>query len=275
MDQPSKSQTHLLECGHNANLARLSARWLEQLKRSHKTGKINVRNSFCTRSTALNNTTYLLAFMWTWTKLKSSLHLATRWHMYQLGWSKLHSWVERKSEHSQWWFELQMMENYCHFKTYTKGRHRSLVHPNLRHLINTGTLLKFSGTHIYWSNMMTMKTFVNNILAPYFDAKWLALGLLPTQKALWQIDVWLVHQSEEFQGWMLANYTNIILDFIPGGCKGLYQPCNVGIQQPFKHSVKWSYHESVVEEMLKRMNEDLPFLTMDKCIKVLQDQSVK
>ncbi|KAF8227693.1 hypothetical protein L208DRAFT_1295315, partial [Tricholoma matsutake] len=101
------------------------------------------------------------------------------------------------------------------------------------------------------------------------------LGLLPTQKALWQIDVWLVHQSEEFQGWMLANYTNIILDFIPGGCKGLYQPCNVGIQQPFKHSVKWSYHESVVEEMLKRMNEDLPFLTMDKCIKVLQDQSVK
>jgi hypothetical protein len=147
--------------------------------------------------------------------------------------------------------------------------------PHYNDLINTGALLEFSGTHTYWSNMTTMKTFVNNILAPYFDAKRLALGLPPTQKALWQIDVWSVHRSEEFRSWMLANYTNIILDFVPGGCTGLHQPCDVGIQRPFKHSVKRSYHESVVEEMLKRMNEDLPFLTVDKRIKVLRDRSVK
>jgi hypothetical protein len=102
--------------------------------------------------------------------------------------------------------------------------------PHYDDLINTGTLLEFSGTHTYWSNMMTMKTFVDNILTPYFDAKQLTLELPLMQKALWQIDVWLVHQSKKFRGWMLANYTNIILDFVPGGCTGLHQPCNVGIQ---------------------------------------------
>jgi hypothetical protein len=70
--------------------------------------------------------------------------------------------------------------------------------PHYDDMINTGTFLEFSGTHTYWLNMTTIKTFVDNILTPYFDAKQLALGLLPTQKALWQIDVWSVHQSEEF-----------------------------------------------------------------------------
>ncbi|KAF8800178.1 hypothetical protein BYT27DRAFT_7038673, partial [Phlegmacium glaucopus] len=93
--------------------------------------------------------------------------------------------------------------------------------PHYDDMISAGMLLEFSGTQTYWSNMTTMKSFVNNILAPYFDAKRVALHLPPTQKALWQIDVWSVHRSKEFRGWMSANHNNIILDFVPGGCTGL------------------------------------------------------
>ncbi|KAF8800177.1 hypothetical protein BYT27DRAFT_7020503, partial [Phlegmacium glaucopus] len=35
------------------------------------------------------------------------------------------------------------------------------------------------------------------------------------------------------------------------------------------------YHESVVGEMLEQMSENLPFLTVDKRIKVLRDRSIK
>ncbi|KAF8805766.1 hypothetical protein BYT27DRAFT_7103744 [Phlegmacium glaucopus] len=60
-------------------------------------------------------------------------------------------------------------------------------------VMSAGMLLEHSGTATYWSNMATMHSFVNNILAPYFARKRALLNLPPTQKALWQIDVWSVH----------------------------------------------------------------------------------
>jgi hypothetical protein len=122
-------------------------------------------------------------------------------------------------------------------------------------VMNAGMLLEHSGTGMYWSNMATMHSFVNNILAPYFVSKRALLGLPSTQKALWQIDVWSVHRSKEFHRWMSQNHNNIILDYVPGGCTGLHQPCDVGMQRPFKHSVKRSYHESIIQDMLRRIEK--------------------
>ncbi|KAF8808294.1 hypothetical protein BYT27DRAFT_7057706, partial [Phlegmacium glaucopus] len=85
-------------------------------------------------------------------------------------------------------------------------------------VMSAGMLLEHSGTVTYWSNMATMHSFVDNILAPYFARKRALLNLPPTQKALWQINVWSVHRSKEFRKWMSDNHDNIILDFIPGGC---------------------------------------------------------
>jgi hypothetical protein len=75
-----------------------------------------------------------------------------------------------------------------------------------------------------------MRSFVDNILAPYFDNKKLKLHLPPCQKVLWQINVWSVHRSNEFRNWMKEYHPWIILDFVPGGCTGVHQPCDVGIQ---------------------------------------------
>jgi hypothetical protein len=117
-----------------------------------------------------------------------------------------------------------------------------------------------------------MKTFVIHILNPYFSATRIELGLSPDHKALWQIDVWSVHRSKEFRAWMKKNYENIIVDFVPGGCTGVAQPCDVGIQRPFKQSLKRSYHEAVVNEVLECMAKNKP-VAIDKGIKKIRDRA--
>ena len=61
--------------------------------------------------------------------------------------------------------------------------------PKFKDLIDAGFLLQESGTTTYWSNIQTMKDFVNKILAPYFNKIKAELNLLPSQKSLWTIDV--------------------------------------------------------------------------------------
>jgi hypothetical protein len=49
-----------------------------------------------------------------------------------------------------------------------------------------------SGNDTYWSTIGTMKSYVANILAPYFESHQQQLGL-PNQFCIWQIDCWSVH----------------------------------------------------------------------------------
>ncbi|KAF8231623.1 hypothetical protein L208DRAFT_1276086 [Tricholoma matsutake] len=100
-----------------------------------------------------------------------------------------------------------------------------------------------------------MGSFVNKILAQYFDEEKIALHLPLSQKALWSIDVWSVHRSDEFQNWMKKMHPTIILDFIPGGCTGVAQPCDVGIQRPWKLSIKRSYHEDIISEIVDQLKD--------------------
>lgn len=132
--------------------------------------------------------------------------------------------------------------------------------------------LEFSNTSTYWSNQQTMRDFVDNILAPYFEG--VRARFSPTQKALWQIDVWSVHRSEEFQNWMKKTHPLIILDFVPGGCTGIHQPCDVGIQRPLKLSIRRSYHEDIVQEISKQLEKG-KIVSVDKQIATLRDRSVR
>ena len=144
---------------------------------------------------------------------------------------------------------------------------------NYEDLINLGCLLQESGTSTYWSNHQMMHDFVDRILAPYFNAQKQKLGLPISQKALWSIDVWSVHRSAEFRQWMKENHPNIILDFILGGCTSIAQPCDVGIQRPFKHSMKKSYHKDIVAEVLEQLKAGEDVVTIDTRLPLLRDHS--
>ena len=73
---------------------------------------------------------------------------------------------------------------------------------------------------------------------------------------------------------MSENHSNIIMDYVPGGCMGLHQLCDVGIQCPFKHSIKRSFHKSIVHDVLERIEKNKPMLAVDKQIKSVCDQSI-
>ena len=125
----------------------------------------------------------------------------------------------------------------------------------------------------HWSNQRTMQRFVNEILAPYLDAQKLCISRPQSQKSLWIIDVWSVHRSNEFIGWMRDNHPTILIDFVPGGCTGVGQPLDVGINRPFKQSIKVSYHADLVDDFFGQMKENQN-LAFDTHIGPLRDASV-
>jgi hypothetical protein len=131
----------------------------------------------------------------------------------------------------------------------------------------------FSGTGNHWSNQKTMREWVELVVIPYLERERERLGLHPNQKALLIIDVWSVHRSAEFQDWMRENYPNIIIDFIPGGCTGIGQPLDVGINRPFKHAVKVAYHAWLVETLIEQRSKGKS-LDLDTRIGTLRNASV-
>ena len=94
-----------------------------------------------------------------------------------------------------------------------------------------------SGNDTYWSTIKTMQSSVTNILAPYFESHHQHLGL-PNQLCIWQIDAWSVHKSIEFRSWVWKHYPWIQIHYIPANCTGLFQPCDVGIQQVLKLAIR-------------------------------------
>ncbi|KZV81294.1 hypothetical protein EXIGLDRAFT_628696 [Exidia glandulosa HHB12029] len=100
-----------------------------------------------------------------------------------------------------------------------------------------------------------MKDYARLILAPYFQQAKDRLALDPAQECLLQLDCWSVHRSEEFRAWMETTYPWILLDYVPGGCTGIWQPCDVGIQRGFKHVVRQCQHADVVAETVSALEQ--------------------
>ena len=139
-----------------------------------------------------------------------------------------------------------------------------------------GFLLESSMSSTYWSTQATMRNFVDTILAPHFEGVKVELGLPHAQCLLWLIDCWSVHRSEEFLTWMVIKHETIIILFVPAGCTGLFQPCDVGFQRIFKHSLKVSAHTDVVQEVLTQLKQGTPVsdVKIDTTLKVLRDRTV-
>ncbi|KIY62319.1 hypothetical protein CYLTODRAFT_326798, partial [Cylindrobasidium torrendii FP15055 ss-10] len=81
-----------------------------------------------------------------------------------------------------------------------------------------GMKFTLSGNDKHWSTHQTMHELVDDIIAPYFARKRRELGLEPNRKAIWLIDVWSVHRSEEFRTWMKTHHPNIKVFYVPAGC---------------------------------------------------------
>jgi hypothetical protein len=70
---------------------------------------------------------------------------------------------------------------------------------------------------------------------------------------------------------MWEKYLWIILDYIPGGCTGLFQPCNVGIQCILKLSIKHSQHSDAVAEFFNQLKDGIMAkeMNLDTCLAMM------
>jgi hypothetical protein len=86
-----------------------------------------------------------------------------------------------------------------------------------------------------------MKMLVQRIIEPYRVAVAARLGRPADQKMIWLIDVWQVHVSKEFRGWMKEHYAQILVLFVPPNCTSKLQPQDVAVQKPFKAAVQHAF----------------------------------
>lgn len=132
-----------------------------------------------------------------------------------------------------------------------------------------------SGNDTYWSTMITMQSYVTNILVPYFESHRKQLNL-PNQLCIWQIDCWSVHRSLEFRSWMQKHYPWIRIHYIPANCTGLFQPCDVGIQRILKLAIKRTVLKDIVDDTMKQINAGVEpsKVVFEKRLPVVRNRSV-
>ena len=144
-----------------------------------------------------------------------------------------------------------------------------------REAVNLGFHFEYAGkSDTYWSTLETMKMWVWDTVVPYFKKQKAELGLRDDHECILQLDVWSVHASEEFRQWMWENHHEIILVYVPGGCTGLFQPCDVGIQRALKQALISSQNEARVEEAVSLFERGQAFdkLELNESLKFLRDR---
>ncbi|EKM53118.1 uncharacterized protein PHACADRAFT_259291 [Phanerochaete carnosa HHB-10118-sp] len=119
--------------------------------------------------------------------------------------------------------------------------------------------------------------YVDHVLAPYFRAEIERLELPVDQRCIWYLNVYSVHSGRPFRAWMKETHPWIIINYILGGCTGIFQPCDVGIQRPLKHTVRRAAHHYKFQETLSLLQPgvDAVNVQLDRTIGVARDRSIE
>lgn len=72
---------------------------------------------------------------------------------------------------------------------------------------------------------------------------------------------------------MWENHREIILLYVPGGCTGLFQPCDIGIQRPLKQALVSCQNAAHVQEAISLLQSGEPCdaLELNESLKFLRD----
>ena len=74
---------------------------------------------------------------------------------------------------------------------------------------------------------------------------------------------------------MYTKHPTILIDFVLGGCTGVAQPCDVGIQRLFKHITNQCFMEDIVNLSLTKIDSGEKSFNIDHGIGTLRDASVR
>ena len=132
----------------------------------------------------------------------------------------------------------------------------------------------FAQTPSHWSSVRTHKMYVNEILVPFFMRQCEEMKLSYfDQHFILIVDVW--HRDKDWLEFMSVEYPRIHLVFVPGGCTGEIQPCDVFIQRPFKHALLTQFSQWAAQQVLNELAKGTCAIDvkLDFAIGSVRDQS--
>lgn len=90
----------------------------------------------------------------------------------------------------------------------------------------------------HWSNQITTRLHVLEVVVPFLGARRRELGLPADFPAVWIIDCWSVHISQEFRAFMAEKHPEIRLLYVPANCTGRMQPADLSGQKELKTGIR-------------------------------------
>ncbi|TFY75668.1 hypothetical protein EWM64_g8344, partial [Hericium alpestre] len=128
----------------------------------------------------------------------------------------------------------------------------------------------------YWSSLPLMEEYLDKIVVPFFTRQKASFGYPEDQECIVLLDCWSVHRSQDFRELVRRRWPWNRLQYVPGGMTGLAQPCDVGIQRPYKLSIKKSQLQDIIDETLSHLEDggQASDLQLDTRIGTLRNRSV-
>ncbi|KAF8600459.1 hypothetical protein BDV93DRAFT_419443, partial [Ceratobasidium sp. AG-I] len=94
---------------------------------------------------------------------------------------------------------------------------------------------------------------IDRIIVPHIERERERLKLPLAQRSVLLLDCWSVHRGKPFREWMRATHPKIIIVFVPGGCTGVGQPCDTGINRILKHRIKAACIDYLAKETERQL----------------------
>ena len=115
----------------------------------------------------------------------------------------------------------------------------------------------FTHSHNHWSNQLTMKDLISQIISPYIKSVILDQGLWQSQKAVVILDCWKVHRSTEFLGYLKQDHPNLIPLFIPAGCTSKLQVIDLVVNGHLRSIMKQCACRFLSAQASTQMNSEV------------------
>jgi len=124
-----------------------------------------------------------------------------------------------------------------------------------------------------WSSQRTMQEYIEEVVRPYTSLQIAAHQLQADAHVILVLDVWAVHNSEEFRMFLRTHHPHIHLVFVPANCTSKLQVADVMLQRPFKHGLRKQFNVWAAQILREQIQKDdlvglTPYLKMS-CIKPL------